>query len=511
MPWTIEMFKTAFSTKKQTRKMYERRLSKVQEELSGVQLLMERITDRTAARQVNSTMKTIRSQLVSAAKTAKKSYGDAYMALHTTKDDARELREEARRYVATSLPSDGPDTTHQILLADLGRAIGADYRPKHFPLEVLDVELEVELVLPVALYKEIAKNPLIHQKLQDGASEVYKQAVAQGIALVKTYDDTVDSEGISSDAAFEALDDVLGFALRVNDKLKQRVPVGVLRAWEDIKKTKQEYRDYKVKCVVKTTVNVVSIAGGIAGLASSPFTFGIGTVVGIWQLMKGVVELGKGIYDMARSGESTLKSAKEEWGRVQVEYENGSKTSGTLKEGGKKVVSFLVGADFIEGLDHCANTTSLARSKLQGIDIKMILLAAKLPDLLDLMDELEAGMRANGVEHPSLVQAAPALVKVREKLAGMLTKIADTEEMLNDGIAWCESTSDQIEDLQKRKTSEGALFALDIGLTLTDIGLGAAGGIADSIKDSSKILETSLNGFTAVISEVDKRLADKLA
>ncbi|MEM7439063.1 MAG: hypothetical protein AAF393_05640 [Pseudomonadota bacterium] len=336
-----------------------------------------------------------------------------------------------------------------------------------------------------------------------------------GAAVVSRIVDTIKKiEASTKDKPVSAVDKVRsGFkplvdkAIQAAAKELDKIPG---RRWANFVKRKQQYKDYQINVAKTFTLGSLGILGGVIGLATTPFTAGASTVLGLVSLTRSVAAITREIVNAARDAETTLKVLQSDLKSLEKAYH---KADGTARkrqgasEVASSVVKGLLGTDPVWAtLPKCADNAKTLDNKLAGLEVAGRKASTEIMKGFDICDDLEKTFKS--ASGKAAAKVLDKIKKARKALDGSLKKCTSFGGRIS-------AISDKIPDLQKvLKALQGtnpkfAQIFDKVWPAVVNLGLsGASGGlgIADA-KSALDIANASISMANDVAGEIDAQLS----
>ena len=179
------------------------------------------------------------------------------------------------------------------------------------------VPFTVSLDVDSKAYGAVSKDALLQAKITEAASGKYNTYVKAMAPLLKKYDAAYLKAKSKKDAAkilagFEAKFKAGTKALAANAQKAAQ------KAWEDVQKTKEEYREYQIKAGVGLAIDGISLAGGVIGAVG---TGGFGLIVALYGIIKSLVTITMKLYKLALDADKMQKRVTKGLKEVQKSYD----------------------------------------------------------------------------------------------------------------------------------------------------------------------------------------------
>jgi hypothetical protein len=153
-------------------------------------------------------------------------------------------------------------------------------------------------------------------------------------------------------------------------------------------KVKAEYRNYQIKAGGKLAMTGAGIIAGVAGLAATPVTAGVSTILGAFAVIKGGASFGAQLADLSAEAEDIgrrLSAHIVSLGKQYFDALTAAKKSGGVgaAEMAKTLVNSVLFPDLITTIGSCHKECKLMQDKINGIEIEAHKGAGVLDDLLE--------------------------------------------------------------------------------------------------------------------------------
>jgi len=405
------------------------------------------------------------------------------------------------------LPDDGTPRVMQIMDQDILSSIQSEVGASEFPFGGCKFQVAITVTVPCPVYFEMQYDQLLLQKIRLSATDPYKKVLAKGVELVKAYDAAYATENMDSVVA--AYQECTKFFERAGSSLKSESEKAVLAACDKYVTLKGDYVNYKIQCGAKITLAVVSIGGGLAGLATSPLSFGFSGVIGIWQLMKSCVALAKAIADAIANADDVYLHALSMYKKIVVDYQGSSKAANTAKEGGVELLKLILGDALFQGIGAAQDEAKLAKDKYNGVELEIHALGVDLQGLCEMLEQLAKGCKKQN--NREVVEASAAFANLGHQFMALFVNIPADLKQVETRRQWCVDADVNLNALAKATTHAKVVKgmgylgeAVDFGL-----GLGASGADTDFGKAADK-LNFAIGTFNSVVAKVDEKLVEKL-
>ncbi len=373
---------------------------------------------------------------------------------------------------------------------DIARYLRDKCKPKGLKL---DKPLICKVVLDVDsdAYKALDDDPLLLAKVTEAASKEYYDLVNGMVIKLRQVDALYVKTSSKSDraklvAAYE------GFARKQFMQFSKDGKKAAEKAWAEVSMTKAEYRTYRIKAGVDLAIDGLNVVGGVA---SAVGTGGFALIVGLYGIIKTLIGMAMKIYKLAIEADKMQKRVTKNLAKIQKSFDKKKKELSGAKDSGKAFVNSLLGADFLPTVSSVKSDNEQYKNKIQGVDVGAHKIAQKLNQVLKEMDKIS---KMPDVKSSKKVSAL--LSKLQQSTAKLIGKIIDMQGQVQKGSAFQKQTAAAIAELETLQPKKWKY--IQKGMVLTDIVL--AGG------DFSKAGETLLAVGTAIVTEVDKELLEKV-
>ena len=332
-----------------------------------------------------------------------------------------------------------------VIQYDLWRVFEKECNPKCIKWEPQSGKIQLEITAD--LYKELQKDPLLHAKLWEAASDPYKKFIARCKAdFVKA-----DKELLLKKRLQTANSDLFHKEVEVTMKRLGKGILGALNemelevrrevetAWKKLSERNASYRKYKIKALVFSSLKIGSLGFAIAAL-SNPITIGPALLT-IQTLLSKSVSGFQEISKISQSAGKFRKMVEEDIQKLESGFKAHSRGFVSSQELGKSVFKTLFGYDF-KTVSVCEKNLGQYREKLTGVDQKSHKLAKDLGRALDQMDELKK-------QAPQKLERD--LASLEGNVNGLIVSVISIQEQVKEGDAWIEKQKPLLEELGKEK------------------------------------------------------------
>ena len=283
--------------------------------------------------------------------------------------------------------------------------------------------------------KDAATLAFMVQDAQKIGAKIVKTVVDQVIQLDK---DTMNISGK------EATKIRAAYKLNLEDELqtasKEIEAIPDLR-WAAFVKDKKQYKAYQIKVGKSFTKGVFSIGKGLVGLATSPFTGGTSSVLGIIKIARTVVKLVRESVNAYRKADAVMKIVEADIKALKKALN--SKFPNGLREIVGSTFKGIIGTDPAWAtLPKTLNSVVLLENKLSGVVVLNRNASKKIINALDACDKLEQELKKSKDD------------KTAKKV---FLKLKQMRLSLNGSLDACvtyggrvENISDKLPDLKKK-------------------------------------------------------------
>ncbi len=354
---------------------------------------------------------------------------------------------------------------------DVAAAAG---QPAAFP--VADgLKFKVEVQVTKGALSTLANDPLLHQQMLDAVQGVYRKLVDKLGAAYKDADALVRSKPGEFDTAFTVMVNATNAQISAHIDEAQRA---AQKAFDDLAKTKKEYRGYQIKTVASISIGAAALITNIGILASSPFSFGAGAVIAIVGLAKSSVALSKNIVLASQEVEKTLASVHGKLDKIRGDFDK-SQAAAAAKQTAGVITEAVLGQSILPTLSECSKLLDAADGKLKGIDVSAHKIAENLNKILEKSEKLQGKIRADGKlainrEAPQAPRSinTDKLAVLQKAAAGSIESVGKQLTRLSARRAEFEQFKAQADQIKKeQKNLVKALAVLEGILKLKDIAL----------------------------------------
>lgn len=373
---------------------------------------------------------------------------------------------------------------------DIARYLRDKCKPKGLKL---NKPLPCKVVLDVDsnAYKALDDDPLLLAKVTEAASAKYHDLVNAMVIKLRQ----VDALYVKSQSKADRAKLIKAYEEYAKKQFVQFAKDGkqaAEAAWAEVAKTKTEYRSYQVKAGVALAIDGLNIVGGVAGAVG---TGGFALIVGLYGILKTLIGMAMKIYKLAIEADKMQKRVTKNLKKIQNSFNKKKKELSGAKDSGKAFVNSLLGADFLPTVSTVKSDNEQYLSKIQGVDVGSHQIAKKLNEVLKEMDKISKMQDVSSSKKVSTLVS-----KLQASTAKLIDKVITMQGQVQKGKAFQKQTADSIAELETLQPKKWKY--IQKGMVLTDIVL--AGG------DYSKAGEAVLAVGTAIVTEVDKELLDRV-
>lgn len=312
-------------------------------------------------------------------------------------------------------------------------------------------------------------------------------------------------------------------------RLKSELETIPNKHWERFKRVKKDYRNYKIKSGFKVGATTGGLALAIGSTAASVPTGGASIVITVIGIQRTVFSLVEQIRDLSYEGETVLRKLAEDI--ESLERTAGQKGGGHHSSSGhsrrrhrhhhhhankgalraREVGSNLVkagmgGLNPTASINGCSSNFDLLKNKTNGVLRKSNQLAAKINELLDATEKLNAELAARTFT-PAKRMKVDGLVEANEaSIHATIKKCVETRERWTSLSMSLPRLNRRIENL---RGTAGAGFVKGAAFipVLVDIGL-AGWGAGDAFSGAEQTWQfatsavSSLNDLISLSTDV---------
>lgn len=257
------------------------------------------------------------------------------------------------------------------------------------------MDFKVEVEFDKKIEKEVGKDPLIQNEMNDAVKAIYDDLVER-IAdnLQKTDRGGITLRDSGQLEKCKKLLDVVNRGIEgARDVAIGKAETAVNKVWTDLAKTKKEYAKYKLKIGAKITLAAAGLATSIALFAAGAVSFGVSSIPAVVGMVKSVVVLGAEITSAVQEIETAQKRLAGKLDDIEKKFLN---ARGEFNKKGKaQEVGMALAAQFfgtsgpfavLPSIKDCVSELQTVKSKQGGIVIAVHDAAKELNKVLEKMD-----------------------------------------------------------------------------------------------------------------------------
>lgn len=378
------------------------------------------------------------------------------------------------------------------------KVIMADAKPKTFDFGGNAINLSIGVDLDRDLIKALNDDPLAWQKLQDAASDAYKDFVKASVADVKKTDQLV-AKLVGDPQMQQATIDVCLAGIRADtNRLAKDVDKNVKAAWAQILKTNDDYKKYKIKAAVTVGLKTGGVVISLVGIGGAVATGGASAVIGVYGLIKGIVGLIKDLVKLSLSAEKMRIAINGQVTALVKAYKAEKTAIRNAQDFGKALINQVFATE-LATISKCSKDVDQYLSKLDGMDVKSHEISRKLGEALNKLDRAMKDLAQISKNNKAMAAALP---KLEKSVNGLITDIVAKQQVINEGRAWGTTMKTALDLLDSGKPGwlkvfEKSFVLLDTGLAFNDLSGQAdkaleiafsAAAAADDLQDDFKKL-----------------------
>ena len=528
MPNRYDKFKTAFATDASNTKLYLRRLEKTLTALSSVRACQTAWKSNLTEGNENIEIKPnefrhwnhwtadieemeLSLTVLEDLKNTKP--GKAYEGLYDIKERAKShVKEISDCMKVGNIPN-------VILLTlidvDMTSALSEEVSSKYPMRNILNCEVHIEMSISSEVFTAFETDIITYTHMREAVCDgfkLYRENCANALAA---WGELKENDPTEVEAATQAkwveFRTLMQGAQEALDSDLQTIALDSLSKWD---KKKLDYKNYVIGLRCKVAVAATGVAGGIAGLATSPFSFGAGAVLGIWGVATGLATLVDTVRRSFLDADAAFNEAVRLVLAVQKNYTDGSKAVNTAKESGVELLGTILGTKLNTGASSASERLNDAIKKWTKMDMDSRQVAQAIPTLINALETLNT-QRLSDPTYSDYVKRKkinqdPKFNAIAVQLDKLLTQTIQTQtdiKLVNDQ---CDGMLEIMSEV-KMKINEGAVNVVKFGLIITKITAGAAvAGVGTDWSNAGESAKMVIDTFNSIVSEVDNELADKL-
>ncbi|HTH99008.1 MAG TPA: hypothetical protein VL574_16445 [Stellaceae bacterium] len=297
------------------------------------------------------------------------------------------------------------------------------------------------------VYQQIDDDPLLLAQLTSIASEVYKDIVDGMI------DSLEDAErkcvfGPRADWAknTKQLDNDFDKLIEASQKI---VEVKAIACIEKLNKLKKDVNIDTAKLVFKVTTALSGLAFATASLITTPFTFGVGGVMGLIGMARTIASLAALIADRAKEIEKMVGDVRKDATELAKEFKDNEKKARALDLAKEAFNAVVFPADVLKSSKQLKGKLDTIEVRLRKIDVETHKLAKDIKSMMNALDKGDGEikkMRSEAGANQSLVKQ---LDKAEKKIDEIEKKLNLTIEKVIDGQGKVKTFGDEVDELSK--------------------------------------------------------------
>lgn len=280
-------------------------------------------------------------------------------------------------------------------------------QPVHIQVSQIIVEIEIT---DDRVRLAAAKDPLLHQRMVNAVQTLVDNDLCQLLAYqLGTSDANAGrAKKLGNEAQFRtAVNDAPQALERVKLQIVPRIESAAAQVWQSLMQTRQEYRGYQIKTVLKIGASMTSIGVGIGSAVAST---GASLAVSIYGIVKGVADLLVTFRNAAQEAETTEKRLQQALHNARTVFEKAGRKEGVAWEMGRTLISkTLSSAVDIDTPSKCKDLNELFGSKLDGLEVAAHNASEKLNMVLEKAEELGKVIQTSQISGPTLVSTSANL------------------------------------------------------------------------------------------------------
>ena len=350
------------------------------------------------------------------------------------------------------------------------KVITAQAKPKNFSFGSGKINLIIGIDFEKEFIEKLEEDPLSWQKLQDAASDAYKDFVADCVADIAKADKNI-AKLVGDPSMQQAVADVClaGIKLRA-EKLTKEVDTRVKAAWSQVLKTNSDYKKYKWRAAVRVGLQVGGVVISAAGIGGAVATGGVSAVLGVYGMIKGCLGLFKELTKLWLSAEKFRIAINGQVQKLVRAYNAQKKEVRNAKDLGKALINQVFATE-LATISKCSGDVDQYLKKLDGIDVKSHEISRELGKALAKIDKATSDLRAFTKSNKTLDQS---LTKLEAEVNKLIVKIVSKQEMVNEGRAWATQMKTALDLLESGKPGwlkvfEKSFVLIDLGLSFNEL------------------------------------------
>lgn len=294
---------------------------------------------------------------------------------------------------------------------DVWPTVNRFVQPVHIQVSQIIVEIEIT---DDRVRLAAAKDPLLHQRMVNSVQLLVDNDLCQLLAYQLGISDANAGRAkkLGNEAQFRAAVSEAPQALeRVKQQIVPRIEAAATQVWQNLTQTRQEYRGYQIKTVLKIGASVTSIGVGIGSAAAST---GASLAVSIYGIVKGVADLLVTFRNAAQEAEGIEKRLQQALRNARIVCDKAGRKEAVAWELGRTFISkTLSSAVDIDTPSKCKDLNELFGSKLDGLEVAAHSASEKLNTALEKAEELQKVIRMSQISGPTLVSTSADLAAMK--------------------------------------------------------------------------------------------------
>lgn len=272
-------------------------------------------------------------------------------------------------------------------------------KAKQINLIKIPDQLSVQVVITIddKTYAKLEKDPRLQDEMRKNLPDTYQKLVDAVASAFEVANARVVANIEDADVAYnKALTEAQGKI----EKACQEMVKDAAGVWKAYFKDQKDYLKYEVKIAVRLTVGAVSLGANIALLASTPFSFGAGAVIGIIGMAKTTSSMIQEIRNALKSTETALKDVIDLYEAVKEKAKSEKKidiakqkAKDYTKEAINGIANIALGIKPAKSISKMESALELAHKKLLGEKVKLVDISKKIQKKIDKIDVVQAALK----------------------------------------------------------------------------------------------------------------------
>jgi hypothetical protein len=264
----------------------------------------------------------------------------------------------------------------------------------------------------------------VPENVEDGYLAGQIRAKVPFDALIKDFAEALEKAADEVTKQHKSLSDAQSHFNAAIEKVMKEAVAHAAEPVLKLGKVKAEYRNYQIKAGGKLAMTGAGIVAGVAGLAATPLTAGVSTILGAFAVIKGGASFGAQLADLSAEAEDIgrrLSAHIVSLGKQYFDALTAAKKSGGVgaAEMAKTVVNSVLFPDLITTIGSCHKECKLMQDKINGIEKE----AHKGAGILDDLLEDQAKMQKELTSFKTLVK--PAFTGAEQQMVEKLVRLVD--------------------------------------------------------------------------------------